>query len=699
MSSRGDGQIEAMLKRLIKIIVALALLLVLLAVGLLLFVNTGSYRSALETAVADRSGYQLIIAGDVNLDLFPQLGLTLNDVRLRNPATPQELASTSAISLRVDTGQLLRGQLLVRELLAEDFHINYLVDAEGNGIWDVESSGAGGSTGEVTGTAAATDDDGIVTLSFQRIRIDNASIDYQDLSGGTRYSINDLSFESHDTNVEGRPFSVDLNFQFLNNGMSDPVTMDMQSNVVADINSGNVSIDDISFAITPMLLSGQIIVNNLNGNLSYDGSFESNSFDMSGLMQSLGFSEPEAEFSGNMQASIDTAFDFRFSGDRDQLSLDSFSANLAGTEIEADANLRFATDFTPANISYGLIASTIDLTSFPTGDTPVTETEGEGEAGGEGEDGDSPGVTVAAAAPAIPTPLPTDMLNSFNLLGSVYIESIIAGESTLEDINLFTNIEDGVLDIEMQPANAYGGAIQGAMRVDGSGPGATFSSQLSLDQLNIVEFAPSISRLDLVTGQLNAEASYFSEGSTTEQFLGALNGSTTFNITENSVDISLLKQVFTAIAALSPTGEAIQQWPDVIQFGELGGSILLEGGVSGNQQVELRMDNFDVSGTGGLDLDAGSFDYDLTFIILGPPQPQTIPINELYHDVPWPVDCTAAFADEVSQFCRPDFSRVREIFARIGSNALQNRLREEITDQVPEELQDAARGLLRSILN
>lgn len=269
----------------------------------------------------------------------------------------------------------------------------------------------------------------------------------------------------------------------------------------------------------------------------------------------------------------------------------------------------------------------------------------------------------------------------------------------MRDVNLFTNVEDGVLDIELQPTGLYNGLAQGLLRIDSRGDDASLETQLVLNQLNIVEFAPAISRLNTVTGQLDVEASYAATGSTTNELLNSLNGSTSFAISENTVDIGLIKQVFTAIAALSPTGESIQQWPDVIRFSELGGSLLLEDGITDNQEVALRMDNVDVSGTGGIDLNAGTFDYDLQFALLGPPATQTIPINELYHNVPWPVDCSARFEAEVSQYCRPDFTRVRDIFAQLGTNALRNRLEEELSDQVPDELEDAARGILRSILN
>tara|TARA_B110000093_G_scaffold6973_1_gene6646 strand:- start:1133 stop:1681 length:549 start_codon:yes stop_codon:yes gene_type:complete len=181
--------------------------------------------------------------------------------------------------------------------------------------------------------------------------------------------------------------------------------------------------------------------------------------------------------------------------------------------------------------------------------------------------------------------------------------------------------------------------------------------------------------------------------------MGSLNGSSSFAITENSVDIGVLKQVFTAISALSPTGGTTEQWPDVIRFAELGGFILLNNGLSKNQQINMRMDNFDISGTGGIDMQQQNFDYDLQFSILGEPYLQTIQVDELYHNVSWPVECAAAFENEVNQYCRPDFTRVREIFTQLGTNAVIDRLDEVITDQLPPEVSDSARGLLRNPLN
>jgi AsmA protein len=646
------------MKTLLKIVAILAMLVVLVVIGLVLFINTGQYKTALETAVADATGYRLTIAGDLGLDIFPNLGLTLNDVRLQNPAVPQELASTSAVVLRVSGSELIRGRLLIQEFLAEDFHINYYIREDGSTIWDVAGS-PNDDADDDSGSGV-----GDVDVSFQRIRIANTSIDFQDLAQGVRYQFAHLNLESRDTNINGRP--------------SEPVAMGFRSRVSADLENGNVSLSDINFNVTPLLLQGEVNLVNLGQAPQFTGNLRSNNFDLNGLLQSLGMSQADSELTapqlGQQQLA---AISLQFSGNQSEATVPSLTIQLGDALIEGDASIRFATGLAPMNVSYSITGGAIDLTPF------MASTEAEPSA--------EPVPTASAASPD--TALPVDLLGSMDLLGSIALESITAGDFLLEDINVFTNIEDRVLDIEIAPVTTFGGTVQGSLRLDARNTTPILNSQFQLERINLVQLAPVVSRFNTVTGFLNVEAQHGAEGATVGALLDSLSGTTTFNIDENSVDIGVIKQMFTAISALSPTGAAIQQWPDVMRFSSLNGAIVLAGGLDANQQLALRMDNVDISGTGGIDLDAASFDYNLAFSILGPPLPQTIPINENYYNVAFPVQCSAAFAAEVSQYCSPDFARVREILTQMGSAAVRRRLEEEVSDQLP----DAARSLLRSL--
>ena len=376
------------------------------------------------------------------------------------------------------------------------------------------------------------------------------------------------------------------------------------------------------------------------------------------------------------------------------MDISTLSLQLAESQIAAKANVRFASNMAPTNISYEIVSNRIDLTPFIAANEIAETEEIESEHNGETNAViDSPVTAVSN------TEIPTEMLNTFNLMGSIAIESIVANDTVFSDIHIFTNLEDAVLDIEILPMSAYSGSIAGNIRLDGRPAVPAFSTQFTLSQLKVQELTLGNSTLNPVTGNLNAEIDYSASGRNSNDLQESLKGSTSFAITENTVDIGIIKQVFTAISALSPTGGTIEQWPDVVRFAELSGYILLENGLAENQQLKLRMDNFDITGTGGINLKQQNFDYDLRFTILGAPFLQTISVNELYHGVSWPVECGADFDAEVIQYCRPDFAQVREIFTQLGTSAVKNRLNEVISDQLPPETSGGVRGLLRSLLN
>ena len=700
-----------MIKTFARLLLGLILLSIVAGVILLMSVNTDQNKAAIQAAVLSSTGYELTIAGDMDIAFFPSVGLTLNDVRLKNPASPQELASTTAALLQVDLRALISGEIFIRELSTDDFHINYYIDALGKINWDVETPSFSNTTNsdapltpstEQQSNAASTDTNSdIVSVSFERLRINNASIDIQDLSQGLRYSVKNLNLASSNTNIDGNPFDVDVNFTFLNNGMTKPIAMGFRGDIIADINAGNIDIQNISFNVTPMLLQGDLHISGLNDDITFDGSLASNDFDVFGLLQTIGIRETASELDAtsmlfsiaeNPQASVTASF----SGDEFGIKVPELIAQLSESRIEANAEIRFAANLLPANISYEVVSNQIDISPFLDSEVAIDATAVSSNGAATIEPNN---IVIATTAPATSTAIPIELLNSFNVFGSIAIESVVANDLLFSGINVFTNIEDGVLDIELQPVATFEGSVAGNIRVDGRSEEAVLSTQLVLSQLNLANLAPSVSRLNSVTGNLDVEVDLTATGQTTNEMMDSLNGSSTFAITENSVDIGVIKQVFTAISALSPTGGTIEQWPDVIRFAELGGFILFNNGLSENQQINMRMDNFDISGTGGIDLQQRDFDYDLQFSILGEPYLQTIQVDELYHDVSWPIECAAAFEDEVNQYCRPDFTRVREIFTQLGTNAVIDRLDEVITDQLPPEVSDGVRGLLRNLLN
>lgn len=667
-----------MIKKITKLLLGMILLSIVAGVILLMSLSTNRNKAAIQAAVLSNTGYELNIAGDVGITFFPSVYLTLFDVRLKNPASPQELASTTTALLRVDLRALVGGEIFIRELSMDDLHINYYIDTDGKSNWDVETpdfknnTTSGSKLTQQRGSLVSADTSSdIFTLFFESLAVDNASIDIQDLSRGLRYSVKNLNFMSSNNNIKGNPFATNVNFTFLNNGMTKPIAMGFRADISADINLGNIDVQNFNFNITPMLLQGNLKIRGLNDAIAFNGSLFSNDFDVFGLLQTIGIRENELDAASSLLPIEEKSLanvTLRFSGDEFGVNIPELIAQLSESRIEAEAEIRFASNISPANISYEIASNQIDISPFLNAEAATDKTilaAGNRIVIIEPND-------VVTPLPAIATNIVilSELLNSINVLGSIAIDSIVANDLRFTSINVFTNIEDGVLDIELQPVTTFEGSVAGNIRLDGRSEEAALSTQLVISQLNLANLTPSVPRLNAITGNLDLEVNLTALGRSASEVMNSLNGSTTFAITENNIDIGLIKQVFTAISALSPNGGSIEQWPDVIRFATLGGFILLNNGISENQQLNFRMDNFDIAGTGGIDLEQQSFNYDLQLSILGEPYLQTIHLDELYRDISWPVECAAAFKDEFNQYCRPDFTQVREIFTRLSTNGV-----------------------------
>ena len=126
----------------------LVLVMLVVASGFLLVarINTESNKSAISETILAATGYELTIGGDLSLSLFPDLGLALTDVRLKNPAFPQELASTSSAVLSIEPTPLLRGQIKIREISTADLHANYFIDVNGTSIWSTGAAEPGAAS-------------------------------------------------------------------------------------------------------------------------------------------------------------------------------------------------------------------------------------------------------------------------------------------------------------------------------------------------------------------------------------------------------------------------------------------------------------------------------------------------------------------------------------------------------------------------
>ena len=107
-----------------RILIGLVALLIVALVGTAIFLLTfdpNAYKSRLEQMVYDRYHRTLSIDGDIELSLFPRIGLTVSDVSLTDRDSTQHFASIGDARLAVAIWPLLWNRLVVDYVSVNDF--------------------------------------------------------------------------------------------------------------------------------------------------------------------------------------------------------------------------------------------------------------------------------------------------------------------------------------------------------------------------------------------------------------------------------------------------------------------------------------------------------------------------------------------------------------------------------------------------
>ncbi|MCP5329421.1 MAG: AsmA family protein [Pseudomonadales bacterium] len=677
-----------LIKLLLLSLISLALMAVLALVLAFTLIDPARYKSTIESVFARQSGLQLQIAGDIDWAFNPVFGLSLSDLRLRNPDSPMELASLASITIRIEPRALLDGRLQMQEFIANDLHINWIVNAEGVSNWPTAQ--AGQSDNASNRTAPATDT--AISAEIAQITVNNASLSIQDAPRGINTSFERLHFSSQNSNLENRAFPFELSFVVTDNIADQNATVSISSQASVDLARGNARLEDLQIKLNPLQLQGQLVLNDFRNALSWSSELRSNTFALSDFLAlyvraaqdetaPLGdYSNSEDQFSLSLSAM----------GNAQAITLNSLHLALDAMRLDANASYTAAMPGGRANLRYELSANALDLNRYTQAsdaqavalsqDSPPIDTED----------------ATPTAATSSDTELPIELLQSMNIQGVHRIDSLAIGGLQLGAINANLNVQDGLLNFDLRPVPFYEGQISTTVNYDTRPNPASLTSISSVRNVNVAGLASALPMTRFATGRLNVESVHTLYGRTVNQLLDSISGTTSFSLDDNSIDISIVKQLFSSISVLSPagTGDAAQQWPDNVRFSSLAGHLILNQGLDENQQFKVTLDNVEIAANGGVERDNSRFHYDATLTVFGEPAPQTIAVAPLYQGVGWPVICEGSFSAAPSEFCGPDFSRVRDLFEQIARDAVQRRAQEAIQERVPEELQDAARSLL-----
>jgi len=202
-----------MFKILGTILGVLLLVLVAASVILPLVVDPNDFKGEIVSQVKQQTGRDLKIAGDLNLSLFPWLGVKIDSVELSNAKgfgnKPFALVRHAAV--RVKLKPLLEKRLEVDTIGLDGVTLNLARNKNGVSNWDDLAQGKqqkpAPDKGKQQDTAGS--DAGLKGISIGGVDIKDATISWDDRQAGQKYAISELNLTSGAI-VPGRPVGLDL---------------------------------------------------------------------------------------------------------------------------------------------------------------------------------------------------------------------------------------------------------------------------------------------------------------------------------------------------------------------------------------------------------------------------------------------------------------------------------------------------------
>lgn len=585
-----------LIKRLLKIVVALVLILVIGAVALVFLVDPNMFKPRIESMARDQ-GVELDINGNLGWQIWPALGVQVNDIQVAALETPEEpIATLKSASLRLALRPLLGGDLEIHHLLIDGAELDLRVDEAGEGNWEAllpDEAEAEQQAAAAETEPAEVEAEQELQLAVEQISLRNSALRYSDAGTGQTFDLSSLNLELTDFNLQGNPFNLELDWraafedQELFGGQPLALNGELLSRLQlasdmseARLTEGRLNLELArSGASDSINLSFSVQASELLEAPRYQGDLKLEPFNLKALMEVLDLPEIETD---SAQALTRLALNGQFSGTTEQLSLEPLTIELDETRIEG----RFAvTDFSTQALELVLEGDRLNIDDYlpPAGEEEIDEPEGSGDE----------------------ELIPMEAVQGLNANLSLDFQQLQAMGLTFNDLRVHLSAKDGLVQLSQTGLNAYEGRVEVQGELDARGQTAQIDFSSLLDGLQL---APLLADLEMdeklkLSGALNARAEGATRGVTMNQLMDALKAEAQFTGAQVRLAPLNIERRFCQMVNLVTQAEGDQQeWPDYTQMRELAGRIQIADQVVKVTSFDAAVSELSLGLQGQLDL-------------------------------------------------------------------------------------------------
>lgn len=449
-------------------------LLVVATFVLPMVVDPNDYKDEISAAVAEKTGRELTIDGEIKWSVFPSIGLELSDVSLSNLEGfgEQPLLDIGEAGISVKFLPLLKRKLEVGEVSMSDVSIHLSRKADGSSNWQDF-----GGTQATDKTASQSSGRGMNSFVVSGIEITNAKVTLDDVDQTTQLK----NFDLKASNIElGRPFKLQggfsmnlpgqelsgdvkfgglvrssadakqfgveglkLSFKGDQGAAGDTMSLDASVSANADIDliKNQAILTDFTLGLYDLAVTGDLTVSSFSANPKFSGQLKVAEFNPKSFMRDLGLEVPSTE---NPNALTRLQADMKFAGSSDSADMQNLSVKF--DESTFKGNLKIV-NFDYPKLAFDFQVDHLNLDDY----SPVSGSMTGSDSGSEGSD------------------LSVDVFRGFTGGGDFRISKLIVAGLTATDVS--TKMRSDGKSVQFSPVNAdfYGGRHEGDIKIDASG--------------------------------------------------------------------------------------------------------------------------------------------------------------------------------------------------------------------------------------
>ncbi|MEW6648519.1 MAG: AsmA family protein [Pseudomonadota bacterium] len=206
------------LKIIAWLVTALVVTVVAAAIIIPLVIDPNDYRDEISAAVKEHTGRELTIEGEIELSLFPWLGVRLGAMQLSNAEGfgPAPFARIGTADVRVKLLPLLRSEVEMEKIVLHGLEANLGRRADGSSNWDdlvgaAAAAPAAPAEKKPTETAPAEPAAALGALALGGLELRDAKVVWDDRQAGARYAVEHLNLAISAIRLN-EPFDIALEF-------------------------------------------------------------------------------------------------------------------------------------------------------------------------------------------------------------------------------------------------------------------------------------------------------------------------------------------------------------------------------------------------------------------------------------------------------------------------------------------------------